>query len=238
MNDYGNGMTPLHYASYQGNIEIVQELISRGAKVNSTNNHGFTPLFYAAQRERVEVCSLLLDAGADPTLAGQQEDTVLCPVDCATDCPAILQLFAALPSCNAPAQIDDGAISGAVGAGKTKSSAYSVTVGFYAATGILRVIVPPQGAMSKLPVKSWHIQLFEDINETRAVYDAYWFARPSLSKRSSPADLLYEVKLEPQLRQTVTAAASAAQLLFRLAAVNSIGEGEKSGLGIVDIVQT
>ena len=34
------GFTPIHYASYRGNIKIIIELENRGANLNETNNQG------------------------------------------------------------------------------------------------------------------------------------------------------------------------------------------------------
>ncbi len=41
------GYTPLHVAVRDGNLEIIQELLKNGAKVNSIDNNGNTPLHLA-----------------------------------------------------------------------------------------------------------------------------------------------------------------------------------------------
>ncbi|KAJ1439143.1 ankyrin repeat-containing domain protein, partial [Ochromonadaceae sp. CCMP2298] len=70
VSEYGNGWTPLHYASYRGHTEIVRILIAAKAEINATNDLGFTALFYAAQRSFLDICTLLVDSGADPSIAG------------------------------------------------------------------------------------------------------------------------------------------------------------------------
>ena len=63
-----NGMTPLHEAVYQGNLDIVKALISRGADVNAQKKGGFTPLHVAAQRGHEDVASFLLKSRADASI--------------------------------------------------------------------------------------------------------------------------------------------------------------------------
>uniref|UniRef100_A0A4W6FY12 Kinase D-interacting substrate 220b n=1 Tax=Lates calcarifer TaxID=8187 RepID=A0A4W6FY12_LATCA len=87
-----NGQTPLMLAAEQGSLEIVQELIRRGANVNlddvvtlllgdrvlsglrlwSLSQGGWTALMWAAYKGRVEVTTLLLEHGANPNTTGQQ----------------------------------------------------------------------------------------------------------------------------------------------------------------------
>ncbi len=43
------GHTALHYASYRGNIEIINKLIDNGAEIEVTNNRGLNVLHMAAQ---------------------------------------------------------------------------------------------------------------------------------------------------------------------------------------------
>jgi len=61
------GWTPLYNAVHYGNIESVQELLDRGASVNSSNVVGKTALHCAAAQGRAPICDLLLANGADPT---------------------------------------------------------------------------------------------------------------------------------------------------------------------------
>jgi ankyrin repeat protein len=61
------GWTPLYNAVHYGNIESVQELLDRGASVNSSNVVGKTALHCAAAQGRAPICNLLLSSGANPT---------------------------------------------------------------------------------------------------------------------------------------------------------------------------
>ena len=64
-NKYGN--TPLHIAVQCDKIDVITELIARGATVNHcANNH--TALWFAADRDCWYSLKLLLDAKADPNI--------------------------------------------------------------------------------------------------------------------------------------------------------------------------
>lgn len=55
-----------HAASQFGHIQIVKQLIARGADVNQKcPKKGNTPLHYAAESNRLEIVETLLRAGAD-----------------------------------------------------------------------------------------------------------------------------------------------------------------------------
>ena len=60
---YGN--TALMWASYNGNVEIVQALIDKGADINANSNPGRTALMWASISGHKEVVQLLLAKGAD-----------------------------------------------------------------------------------------------------------------------------------------------------------------------------
>ena len=57
-------LTPLHYASEDGHLEIVEFLISKGAKVDARDSDNATPLMEAAYKGRSNVVKLLLANGA------------------------------------------------------------------------------------------------------------------------------------------------------------------------------
>ncbi len=40
----GDGATPLHWAAYKIDLELVQLLLDRGAKPDAANRYGSTPL--------------------------------------------------------------------------------------------------------------------------------------------------------------------------------------------------
>ncbi|XP_047467840.1 kinase D-interacting substrate of 220 kDa B isoform X3 [Mugil cephalus] len=60
-----NGQTPLMVAAEQGNLEIVQELIRRGANVNLDDIDCWTALISAAKEGHIEVTRELLDNNAN-----------------------------------------------------------------------------------------------------------------------------------------------------------------------------
>jgi ankyrin repeat protein len=62
--------TPLHVATSAGHVNIVDQLLLAGAKVNERNKPvGHTPLHIAARLGLTEICAMLLDAGANPILS-------------------------------------------------------------------------------------------------------------------------------------------------------------------------
>ncbi len=66
VNCKGNlGFTPLHIASYPGNVELAKMLIMKGADVNGKDNFGLTPLHMASQQGHLELVELLIENGAN-----------------------------------------------------------------------------------------------------------------------------------------------------------------------------
>jgi len=61
------GMTSLHYACRNGNIEMVRLLLQRGAATSIKDNDKYTPFHYAALNGDTEIMALLL-AAADAEL--------------------------------------------------------------------------------------------------------------------------------------------------------------------------
>lgn len=137
--EYGNGWRPLHYACYQGHLQIVQELLDAGAKPNVTTGAnatddpmfddiegdagvgkafqspvGFTPLFYAAQRGHLDVCEELMSHRADPTLFGYSPDSntvFMSPVEHCVDYPGLSSIFVKHTSCTPPIQLTSEVVS-------------------------------------------------------------------------------------------------------------------------------
>jgi len=55
----------LFNAAQNGDLVIVQKLISKGADVNAKDEDGFTPLMLAAKNGHKDVCELLISKGAE-----------------------------------------------------------------------------------------------------------------------------------------------------------------------------
>jgi ankyrin repeat protein len=63
----GDGLTALHVAAGEGNLQIVELLIEAGATVDARTNIGaYTPLHLASQSAHIAIVRELLEAGADP----------------------------------------------------------------------------------------------------------------------------------------------------------------------------
>ena len=62
---YARGDTALHHAARNGDLEIVEQLVSSGADVNGTSDHAHFPLYCAAGHGHVETTRYLVEHGAD-----------------------------------------------------------------------------------------------------------------------------------------------------------------------------
>src|SRR4029453_9262929 len=63
----GDGMTALHWAARQGDVELAQMVLYAGPDVKaSTRTGGYTPIILASQNGSAAMVDLLLKAGADP----------------------------------------------------------------------------------------------------------------------------------------------------------------------------
>src|SRR5215470_14016369 len=60
-----DGTTPLHWAAYRVDQELVQRLLKKGARANTVNHYGASPLAEAARVANVPIVGLLLEGGAD-----------------------------------------------------------------------------------------------------------------------------------------------------------------------------
>src|SRR5262245_3461904 len=75
-----NGTTPLHYAAYQEDVELVDRLLKAGAKPSIVNEFGSTPMSEAATTGNAAVIRLLLKAGADVNSPNREGQTALMAV--------------------------------------------------------------------------------------------------------------------------------------------------------------
>ena len=69
-----DGMTPLHWATYHGKVDVMERLLAAGAKADPSNDYGVTPLTIACEAGHPKAVETLLRAGADANaeLAGGQ----------------------------------------------------------------------------------------------------------------------------------------------------------------------
>jgi ankyrin repeat protein len=72
-----DGMTALHWASYQDDLETASLLVRAGANVKAGNRYGVTPLSLACTNGNSAMVELLLKAGADPNGALPGGETAL-----------------------------------------------------------------------------------------------------------------------------------------------------------------
>ena len=72
-----NNNTPLHLVCTNGNLEIAQLLVAKGADVNLGDNENSPPIVNAALGNHVEIVRLLLDKGASASMADDNGMTAL-----------------------------------------------------------------------------------------------------------------------------------------------------------------
>ncbi|TGO81945.1 hypothetical protein BPOR_0964g00030 [Botrytis porri] len=71
------GGTALHYASFQGHLNTMKELLKAGADLHAQNRWGETPLHVAAEDGQYQACQLLISAGANVL---SRDFEKLCPI--------------------------------------------------------------------------------------------------------------------------------------------------------------
>jgi ankyrin repeat protein len=72
-----DGTTPLHWAAYQGDEELVALLLAAGARVSTTNRYGVSPLAVACASGQAGIVERLLSAGADANATSPDGETAL-----------------------------------------------------------------------------------------------------------------------------------------------------------------
>mmetsp|Transcript_10895 Transcript_10895/g.16604 ORF Transcript_10895/g.16604 Transcript_10895/m.16604 type:complete len:233 (+) Transcript_10895:73-771(+) len=71
--DTGNGNFPLHIASQNGHLNLVELLIECGADINCQNFKGNTPLHMALSYDYIDVAEFLISAGVDMDLKNESD---------------------------------------------------------------------------------------------------------------------------------------------------------------------
>src|SRR5436190_1118404 len=64
-----DGTSPLHWAVYRVDEELVKALLGRGAKADVLNSFGSSPLVEAARIANANLVAMLLDADANPNMS-------------------------------------------------------------------------------------------------------------------------------------------------------------------------
>ncbi len=72
-----DGTTPLHWAAYRVDEDLVQRLLKKGAKADVLNHYGSSPLAEAARAANATIVAILLEAGADANVANEDGQTPL-----------------------------------------------------------------------------------------------------------------------------------------------------------------
>jgi uncharacterized protein len=72
-----DGTTPLHWAAYRIDRELVNALLRKGARVNAVNRYGASALGEAVRVANAEIVGMLLEAGADANVANEDGQTAL-----------------------------------------------------------------------------------------------------------------------------------------------------------------
>src|SRR5258706_10893868 len=72
-----DGMTALHRAAYQDDLDQVDRLLRAGANPRATNRYGVTPLSLACTNGNLAMVERLLKAGADANTSLPGGETVL-----------------------------------------------------------------------------------------------------------------------------------------------------------------
>lgn len=81
------GLTPLHQAALDGNVDAVELLVKHGANINKQDDDTWTPLHAACAEGHTDIVELLLRHGADSNILtedGERPIDLVEPTDMAT----------------------------------------------------------------------------------------------------------------------------------------------------------
>src|SRR6266700_1674001 len=68
----GDGTTPLHWAVYKIDADLVRALLERGAKPDVLNSYGSSPLTEAVKVANARLVGMLLDGGSNVEVPNQE----------------------------------------------------------------------------------------------------------------------------------------------------------------------
>ena len=98
----GDGMTALHWAAMNGDVELAEMLLVAGANVRAATRLGsYTPLYLAAQQGQAGVLNALVKAGADVKVATPNGTTALMVAAASGEVEAVRTLIDAGADVNA-----------------------------------------------------------------------------------------------------------------------------------------
>ena len=112
-----DGMTALHWAVYNDDVEMARVLARSGANVNATNRYGVPPLSLACTNGNADLVKLLLDAGANANASLPGGETVLMTAARAGSLEAVKALLARTANPNARERRDQTALMWAAAEG-------------------------------------------------------------------------------------------------------------------------
>src|SRR6267142_424566 len=112
-----DGMTALHWAVYNDDMDTARLLLKSGANVSAANRYGVPPLSLACTNGNADMVKLLLDAGADANASLPGGETVLMTAARAGNLEAVKTLLARGANPNARERLDQTALMWAAAEG-------------------------------------------------------------------------------------------------------------------------